>query len=199
MLRGRANMKVMAVLGSPRRQGNSSTLAARFLGQAAKKGAETVSYFLEEMKYKGCKACGACKKVSDRCVIQDDLAGVLEEMKSADIIIFAVPNYFGDFSGQFKLFLDRTYSLLNPEFLNNGSKSRLPAGKHLVLIFTQGAPESAFKAVPEKYRMLKDYFQFASYDVIRGCNLAGPEETESYPGLLRQVDNLAASLLQGSY
>lgn len=189
-------MKIMAVLGSPRRLGNSSTLATRFLARAAALGAETRSFFLEEMKYKGCKACGACKKGSDRCVIKDDVSEVLEEMFTADIIVFAMPNYFADISGQFKLFLDRTYSLLAPDFLTSDSKSRLPAGKHLVFIFTQGAPESAFKSIPEKYAHLKSYYNLAGFHVIRGCNLYDCGEVEGHPELLRQIDSLAEQLLK---
>lgn len=188
-------MKVMAVLGSPRKRGNSSLLAARFLEKAAIKGAQTVSFFLEEMTYKGCKACGACKKVSDRCVIKDDVTAVLEEMYLADIIVFAMPNYFADLSGQFKLFLDRTYSLLAPEFLSGENKSRLPAGKHMVFIFTQGAPETAFKEIPEKYSHLKSYFGLAGFHIVRGCSLYDCGEIEGHPELLKKIDSLATQLV----
>jgi len=189
-------MKVMAILGSPRRLGNSSMLATRFLTKASEKGAETRSFFLEGMNYKGCKACGACKKTSDRCVIKDDVSEVLEEMFTADIIIFAMPNYFADLSGQFKLFLDRTYSLLAPEFLTSDSKSRLPSGKHLVFIITQGAPESAFKSLPEKYAHLKGYYNLAGFHVVRGCGLYDCGEIEGHPELLKQIDSLVEQLVK---
>lgn len=107
-----------------------------------------------------------------------------------------MPNYFADLSGQFKLFLDRTYSLLAPDFLTSDSKSRLPAGKHLVFIFTQGAPESAFKSIPEKYAHLKSYYNLAGFHVIRGCNLYDCGEVEGHPELLRQIDSLAEQLLK---
>jgi len=189
-------MKAIAVLGSPRKLGNSSLLAKRFLQKAEIKGAAAQSFFLEEMNYKGCKACGACKKTSDRCVIKDDVSEVLEEMFSADVIVFAMPNYFADLSGQFKLFLDRTYSLLAPDFLTSDSKSRLPAGKHLVFIITQGAPESAFKSIPEKYAHLKSYYNLAGFHVIRGCGLYDCGEVEGHPELLKQIDSLVEQLIK---
>ncbi|MFZ5951130.1 MAG: flavodoxin family protein [Candidatus Rifleibacteriota bacterium] len=188
-------MKVLAILGSPRKNGNSGFLAETFVEQAKKKGADTCSFYLEGMSYKGCKACGACKKGSDRCVIKDDLTEVLDEMHAADVIIYAVPNYFADLSGQFKLFLDRTYSLLTPQFMEGENRSRLSAGKHLVFIFTQGAPEQAFKDIPEKYSHLKDYFNFASFNVIRGCGLFAPDQAKGRTDLIEQVEKLAEKLI----
>lgn len=188
-------MKVIAIMGSPRKNGNSCFLAGHFLELAREKGAQTSSFFLEGMKYKGCKACGACKKGSDKCVIEDDLTQVLEEMHQADVIIYAAPNYFADVSGQFKLFLDRTYSLLTPEFQSGENRSRLAAGKHLVFILTQGAPEGTFKQIPEKYAHLQDYFNFAGYHVLQGCNLFAPDDAKGRPELLAQVEELAEKLL----
>ncbi len=186
----------MAVLGSPRKLGNSTMLARRFLELARQSNAKTRSFFLEELSYKGCRACGACKKTSERCVIDDDLSPVLEAMYTADIIVFATPNYFADVSGQFKLFLDRTYSLLKPEFLGSMDKSRLPAGKHLVFILSQGGPDSAFKDIPEKYSRLKLYFNLAGYHVIHGGNLFDCDEVAGRPELIKKVDSLAGLLMR---
>lgn len=189
-------MKVMAVLGSPRRLGNSSVLANRFLEKAAEKGAQTKSFFLREMTYKGCKACGACKKVSEKCVLKDDVSEVLDEMYQADVIVFAMPTYFADLSGQFKLFLDRTYSLLVPEFLSSEKKSRLPAGKHLVFILTQGSPANMYKEITDKYSHLKSYYGLAGYHVVRGCDLYDCDEVSGRPELLKEIDSLVATLIK---
>gem|GEM_PF-4787139 len=56
------------------------------------------------------------------------------------------------------------------------NRSRLSAGKHLVFIFTQGASDQAFKDIPEKYSRLQEYFNFASFNVIRGCGLFAPDQ-----------------------
>ena len=188
-------MKVMAVLGSPKKNGNSGILAQKFLDKAAASGAETHSYFLEGMKYKGCKACGGCKSGSDKCVIKDDLAEVLDEMLKSDIIVYASPNYFGDVSGQFKLFLDRTFSLLTPEFMAGPKKSRLAQGKKLVFILSQGAPEQAFTDILAKYASLREYFEFAEFHTIHAGNLMESGAVKNRPELLLQAENLAAQLM----
>lgn len=187
-------MKVMAVLGSPHKNGNSSMLAQRFLEKAEAAGAETRSFYLEGMRYKGCKACGACKASSDVCVINDDLTEVLAEMHTSDVIIYASSNFFADVTGQLKLFMDRTYSLLTPQFMSGNNKSRLSQGKKLVFIFTQGAPGSMFADVPVKYGHLRDYFEFAEYHSIHAGDLFESGEVKNHPELLLQVDKLAEKL-----
>ncbi|MBU1105079.1 MAG: flavodoxin family protein [Candidatus Riflebacteria bacterium] len=187
-------MKVMAVLGSPIKDGNSGILAQKFLDKAVAAGAATSSFFLEGMNYKGCKACGGCKSGSDKCVIKDDLAEVLDEMHKSDIIVYATPNYFGDVSGQFKLFLDRTFSLLTPSFMSGPKKSRLAMGKKLVFILSQGAPEQAFTDILTRYAHLRDYFEFAEFHPIHAGNLMENGAVKNRPELLAKVEKLAEQL-----
>jgi len=188
-------MKVLAVLGSPKKNGNSAILTEKFLAKAVSLGAETSSYFLEGMKYKGCKACGKCKTGSEKCVIKDDLAPLLDEMHQADVVVYATANYFSDVTGQFKLFLDRTYSLLTPEFMTGPKTCRLPEGKRIVFVLTQGAPESAFTDIPEKYNQLSKYFGFSEFHSIRGCDLFESGEAAQRADLISQVEKLAERLL----
>ncbi len=189
-------MKAIAILGSPRKNGNSAFLADKFLSRAKARGAQVSSFFLEGMNYKGCKACGACKKDSERCVINDDLSPIFEQIHQADVIVYAAPNYFADVSGQFKLFLDRTYSLLTPQFMSGENRSRLAPGKHLVFILTQGAPEDAFKQIPEKYAHLKDYFNFAGFHTVHGGNLFAPGDAGNRADLIDKIEKLAETLFE---
>ncbi|GAB4280485.1 MAG: flavodoxin family protein [Candidatus Rifleibacteriota bacterium] len=187
-------MKVSAILGSPKKNGNSSLLAQTFLEESEKRGAITESFFLQDMEYGGCIACEACKAGSDKCVLNDDLTRVLDAMYEADIILFASPNYFSEVTGQFKLFLDRTYSFLTPEFLSGPNKSRLPDGKKVVFIFTQGAPDTAFTEIPEKYSRIMGYFGLDEFHSIHGCNLFKSGEVKDRPDLLQTARELAAKL-----
>jgi multimeric flavodoxin WrbA len=66
-------MKIVAVLGSPRVQGNSNTLARAFLQAAREQGAETHEYLLNQMDFQGCQGCRGCKTKSETCILEDDL------------------------------------------------------------------------------------------------------------------------------
>jgi len=66
-------MRVVAVLGSPRSNGGSSTLARRVLDGARAAGHEVVVYEINKMNVRGCQACRTCKENLVDCVLEDDL------------------------------------------------------------------------------------------------------------------------------
>ncbi len=137
-------MKVIGVVGSPRKNGNSETLVQAVLEGAKEKGHETKIFLLGEMSYRGCEACMYCKS-HDRCKLEDDLTEVMDTIKEADAIVLGAPIYMMQYSGQFKLFEDRLY-----QFLGTGSrrtsegynfKVSLKPGKKAIVITTQGNPD----------------------------------------------------------
>ena len=129
-------MKVIGIIGSPRAKSNSRILTEKSLEAAKELGAETEVFVLNKMNYKGCQACGGCKTKKDQCVLNDDLTSVLEAVREADAIVFASPVYYGEVSGQFKSFFDRTYSYFSSDF-----SCRLKPGKKVAIILTQGDPD----------------------------------------------------------
>ncbi len=93
-------MKLLCVLGSPRENGNSSTLARRLCETAEGMGAEVATYSLNKLKYRGCQGCMACKSKLDHCALEDDLTEVLDAVYGADALVLASPVYYGDVSSQ---------------------------------------------------------------------------------------------------
>ena len=165
-------MKIVCVLGSPRRKGNSAAIAQRFLDRAAALGAETESFHLNTLSYRGCQACYACKTKLNRCILKDDLSNVLEAVKQADVLVLATPTYYGDISGQLKCFVDRTYSYLKPDYLTNSQPSRLASGKKLLFIITQGAAdETMFDHVFPLYDGFFRWYGFGETRLIRACGV----------------------------
>jgi len=100
-------MKAIAIVGSPRKNGNTEILAKHTLKAIREEGLETELIRLCELEIKGCTACEACKK-EERCSIKDDLFPIYNKMKQADAIIFASPVYFGSATPSMKALLDRT-------------------------------------------------------------------------------------------
>lgn len=191
-------MKIVSLLGSPRSKGNSAVLAECFLEIAKGLGAGTQSFVLNRLTYQGCQACRACKKSSEVCVLKDDLTKVLETVSLADVIVFASPVYFGDVTGQMKMFIDRTYSYLTPDFHHNpDNTSRLLPGKTAVWILTQGMPETAFADVFPRYEWVMNIIGIHKVHLIRGCGLAKPDDIRNRPELLKQAGELARSVMSG--
>lgn len=162
-------MKIVAILGSPRRDGASSRIAEAFMDRARKFGCETSTYFLNEMQFKGCQACHACKGRSEVCVLDDDLSTALSALVEADVAVFATPVHFGDASGQFKSFFDRTWSLVKPDFLTNPDPCRLTAGKRALLIVSQGDISDKHRDVVKKYKNFLNLYGYV-VNVIRAVD-----------------------------
>ena len=189
-------MNVVSLLGSPRSKGNSATIAGRILETAAQRGAKTRSFELNRLSYRGCQACYACKKESDQCVLNDDLAEVLAAVRDADVVVLASPVYYGDITAQLKGFFDRTFSYLQPDYLVNPKPSRLAPGKKLVLVLTQGSPdETLFTDIFPRNKMFLQWMGFAEVQLIRACGI-GPATVDAVPdAVLRQAEETAGALL----
>jgi len=188
-------LKIVAILGSPRPKGNSTTIVDKFLESARKYGAKTTAYNLSSMVYRGCVACRECKTKSDKCVLRDDLTQALHDVAEADIVVMASPVYFGDVTGQFKCFMDRTYSYLVPDFLTNPEPSRLPAGKKLLVILTQGFPDrNAYADVFPRYEKFLNWEGFKEIELIRACGVSAAGEVRRQTEIMEQAECLAEKL-----
>ena len=190
-------MKISCLIGSPRENSNSAAIAGRFTQTAQSLGAKIETVVLNDLVYRGCQGCMACKTKSDKCVLQDDLAGVLESLKGADIVVMAMPVYCSDIPGQVKCFVDRTYSYMPAGFMQ-GEPSRVPAGKKLVFIITQGAPvEELFAEIPKKYQdFLKRSMAFGETHLIRGVGVGGGGAVGVPNPFLKQAEDLARAIVK---
>jgi multimeric flavodoxin WrbA len=191
-------MKISCLLGSPRQKSNSAAIANRFTETAASLGAKIEKIELNKLTYRGCQGCMSCKTISDKCVLEDGLSSVLESLKEADIVVMAMPVYCSDVPGQVKCFFDRTFSYMKPGYLSEGSPSRVPAGKKLVFIITQGAPvESLFAEIPRKYQdFLKRSMAFGETYSIRGVGVGGGGVVGVPDSLLQEAEQIARSIVK---
>ena len=82
-------MRIVAINGSPRgRASNTSVVVSALLKGAEKSGAETKQVFLAEKDIRYCRGCHSCwKETLGKCVIQDDMAGVLSLVAGASIFV----------------------------------------------------------------------------------------------------------------
>ena len=107
--------KILVLSTSPRTGGNSETLADAFKKGAKEAGHEVKKICLYDKKIEFCKGCLACQ-TTEKCILHDDAAGIVEQMKAADALVFATPIYFYEMSGQMKTLLDRTNPLFPAEY-----------------------------------------------------------------------------------
>jgi len=188
-------MKIVALLGSPRTNKNTATIANRFTATAAQLGAKVRTFELNRLTYRGCQGCYACKSTHELCVLQDDLSEVLVAVQEADLLLLASPVYYGDVTAQLKGFVDRTFCYLKPDYPTNPQPSRL-APKKLVFVIAQGHPDEAlFADIFPRYQMFLQWMGFADCHLIRACGI-GPARVDAVPEqILQQSEELARELV----
>lgn len=99
-------IKVVGILGSPRRGGNSEILLDKCLNVAEKKGAHIDKFVLNTMKFRPCQECANITK-DGKCRIQDEMQKIYPVMEEADVVVVASPIFFGSVSAQTKMMIDR--------------------------------------------------------------------------------------------
>lgn len=99
--------KVLILSASPRKGGNSDLLCDQFMKGAKEAGHKTEKIFLKDRNINYCTGCGTCFNTG-KCSQKDDMAEILEEMISADVIVMATPVYFYTMCAQMKTLIDRT-------------------------------------------------------------------------------------------
>ena len=107
-------MKILGIMGSPRRKGNTDILLDAALEEARRNGAAVAKISLGGKKITPCTGCLKCT-TTGKCVIKDDMQKIYKEMLDSDGIIWATPVYFWSMTAQTKAVMDRTYALLHPK------------------------------------------------------------------------------------
>ena len=146
-------MKILGVYCSARPGSGSGEIVKEFLRGAAEVGHETQLVILTNGNFNGCTGCHACKKPGiTTCIQKDAMTEYLTAVPTADVVVFGAGNYMGWPQGQAWNFLHRHFCL--SEGIGASSGSRIPVGKKLYPVFSQGVP------VPEMY--MERYEQFLS-------------------------------------
>ena len=189
-------MKIVSLLGSPRKKGNSAILAGIVTDTLAAQGNDMTTHSLNNLTFKGCQACDGCKNKSEVCVLKDDLTPVLNDIHESDVVIMATPVYWGDISSQMKGLFDRTYSFLTPGFKTDEKKHRLPSGKKLVFILTQGSESEKFADIFPRYNgFFEQLKMFEDTYLIRGCDINDKGPVKDRDDLLEKARETAQSIM----
>ena len=107
--------RVIVISTSLRRGSNSDILADQFVegAKAAENEVEKISLVGKHIEF--CKGCLACQKLG-RCVINDDVNGIMAKVLKADVVVWATPIYYYEMSGQMKTLIDRMNAMYEQDY-----------------------------------------------------------------------------------
>ncbi len=139
-------MKILLINGSPKGKGsNTYKLSKAFIeGMTFSAEAEVVELQVNQLDLKPCLGCFACwNKTPGKCVIQDDMKGVIDKILWADVIIWSFPLYYFNVPGGLKTLIDRQLPMVLPFMVSDAENGSHPSrydmsGKRHILISTCG-------------------------------------------------------------
>jgi multimeric flavodoxin WrbA len=146
-VRKEQTVKAIAILGSRNPEGRTATSAQALLEGLAREGWQGEGIFLTEKTIERCRQCdaggwGICRS-EGRCVIEDDFAPLVDQIREADIAVFATPVYFGSLSESMRAFLDRLRRICRHESGQAGIADKPAIGICMAGGGGGGAPECA--------------------------------------------------------
>ncbi len=133
--------KIVFVQGSPRKKGNTRTVAASAIEAAQEQNAQVTEIDATRLEFKtpGCLGCLKCQESEEFvCAVGDQVAQTVVTIPEYDVIVMATPIYWWSYSAQIKIFIDRMCSLA--KFTESGEVRSLLAGKTLAIMATGGGP-----------------------------------------------------------
>ena len=135
-------MRIMTILGSPRRQGNTAKVLGFIEEQLFRTGGHAVdSANILDYHVQGCGECMACKKGTvELCTIGDDANALYRRMVAADLVLIAAPVFCWGFPAQIKGLIDRMYCMMDFD----GKRLNAPRlhGKSMALLLTGGGDKA---------------------------------------------------------
>jgi multimeric flavodoxin WrbA len=163
-------MKALAVLGSYRKgEGNTAGLLDILLGELSTQGIECENIWLPSLNIGGCRGCNWClnggtAETGRRCIIDDGMQELYDNIEQADILIVASPVYMWHVTSQTKAFIDRLYTY---------SKGALK-GKRMSAVMTAGG--SAFDGLDLAVQSLSRFAEYNEMD-YRGTLYCAPADS----------------------
>lgn len=154
--------KILVVVGSGMKNGNTYHLAKGFVDGARENGNDVELVLLGNKNIHGCMDCQMCQK-EHHCHIQDDMQNLYSLFLECDVLVLASPLYFWSLSSSIKAFIDRLYAIsVHDEY----------PYKETVLLMTSGSEKDyAFDQPLSFYHFLNKQLKWKSLGVVlaKGC------------------------------
>jgi len=187
-------MKVLGIMGSPRRQSNTEILLDKALEGATEVGAEVEKIAVSELKISPCREIYACLK-DGHCAIKDDMQRLYEKLLEADHIVFASPIFFYGLTSQAKAVVDRCQALwVRRHVLGIGKEdSRIRRGVFISVGATRGQKLFDGVVLTVKYFFDAVGVKYAGDLLIRGID--GKAQIRQHPTALQDAFRLGQQVV----
>lgn len=175
-------LNIVILNGSPRKNGNTEIMAETFKKGALKNNHTVTILNIANKNIKGCQACRYCYSHSGECIINDDMKDIMENLKKADMVVFASPIYWFDITAQLKTVIDRLYACGSIGFNFNKTALLLDAGA-----------DNVFDAAIAQYKAMTSYLKWNNVGIITVPNMLEKGSINNSPKLA-EIEKLGESV-----
>ena len=148
-------MRVLGLVGSPRKGGNTDLLVSKILDGAAASKHLTEKVYLYTLDISPCVDCRSCQKGKLQCAVEDDMQMLYQKLEDADVIIFGTPLYWYGPTGKMKLLLDRLRPFVASRKLN---------GKKAIIVVPSEEGAGACDCLVRMFELSFEYLDIALID-----------------------------------
>lgn len=131
-------IKIVAIYGSPRRNGNTATLLQKAVEGARDGGAEVEEIVLRDLKMSPCLEIYGCKNAGE-CQLKDDFQTARDQILASQGLMLASPVFFYTVSAHTKILMDRFQSLWVKKYWIDETRKGRPNTQRKGLFIAVGA------------------------------------------------------------
>jgi len=190
-------MKVLGIMGSPRKQSNTDILLDKALEGAREAGAEVEKVLVSKLKISPCLEIYACLK-DGNCAIKDDMQLLYKKLLEADHIVFASPIFFYGITSQAKAVIDRCQALWVRKHVLGMDKEdkRVRRGLFISVGATRGTKLFDGAVLTVKYFFDAIGVKYSGDLLVRGIDNKG--QIGEHPAALEDAFRLGQELVRGN-
>ena len=155
-------MNVLVINCSPVKTGATAEICSIVSEELASRYS-VKSICIDDYDFSFCRGCRTCHGTA-KCVMEDDVAKIMDEFEAADIIVSVSPSYWADIPGQYKAFIDRCTPWCN----THEPHASLSSGKKGYSIALRTGPN-----MPECERVISSIEHFYGHLEIECCGKLG--------------------------
>ena len=189
-------MKILGIMGSPRKRGNTDLLLDEALRGAKSQGADVEKLIVSGLDISPCREIYACLR-DGNCAIDDDMKQVYVKLMEADHIILASPMFFYGLTSQVKALIDRCQALWVRKYVLKQIPPRTTERKGVFIAVGATRGKRLFDG---SIMTLKYFFDaidahYSAELLIRGVEKKG--EIKKHPTALSDAFQIGKGLVQG--
>lgn len=188
--------KLLVLVGSPRREGNSAVLAEAVERGAEAAGTEATLRHIDDHISHFLRDCRTCRRENGECSIDDGFRGLFfEDFLPADGVVFATPIYWYGMSAQTKAFFDRTFCYYAASYPDSAEVIRRMTRKRigLVLASEETYPGAGLGIIHQ----IQEYSRYIHSDfagVVRGIGNRRGEVVKDPCGAIDEAERMGKEL-----